>query len=67
MELPVLLFDQVYPLLSAQPEAVKVAEPPEQIETPPPVTVGAVGVGFTVMMAPAEAGPVQPFTLQVTV
>ena len=66
MELPVPPFDHAYPLLSAQPEAVKVAEPPAQIE-PPPVTVGAGGVGFTVMMAPADAGLVQPFTLQVTV
>ena len=67
MELLVPPFDQVYPLISAQPEAVKVAEPPAQIDTPPPVTVGAAGVGFTVMMALAEAGLVQLFDLQVTV
>ena len=67
MELPVLLFDQVYPLLSAQPEAVKVAEPPAQIATPPPVTVGAGTELFTVTVAPAEAGLVQLFDLQVTV
>ena len=66
MELPVLLFDQVYPLLSAQPEAVKVAEPPAQIE-PPPVTVGAGIELFTVTVAPAEAGLVQVLDLQTTV
>ena len=67
MELLVPPFDHAYPFISAQPEAVKVAEPPAQMATPPPVTVGAAGVGFTVMMASAEAGLVQPFTLQVTV
>ena len=44
MELLVAPFDHAYPLISAQPEAVKVAEPPAQMATPPPVTVGAAGI-----------------------
>lgn len=53
-----------------QPDAVNVAEPPGQIETPPPDTVGAFGIGLTVMVNPAEAGLAQVIglvTVQVAV
>ena len=46
-------------MISEQPEAVKVAEPPGHIETPPPDTVGGFGIGFTVTVKPVEAGLAQ--------
>ena len=41
------------------------AEPPGHIETPPPATDGAGGIGFTVTVNPAEAGLAQVIGLAI--
>lgn len=43
-------------------EDVKVTDPPAQKEVGPlAVTIGAAGIGFTVIVTGAEAGETQPF------
>jgi hypothetical protein len=55
IELVVPPFDHVY--VPAQAEAVKVADVPVQIETPPPVTVKALGIAFTTTFTVARFAP----------
>jgi hypothetical protein len=43
----------------AQAEAVNVAELPKHIAAPPPVIVRAVGIEFTVIVIPFDAGLIQ--------
>ena len=59
---PVWLSDQV--TVPLQPEADSVLEMIGVQKSPPPDTVGAAGIGFTVIWIPEELGETQPLKSQ---
>ncbi len=58
-------FDQLLPL--AEEEVNTTSSPAQKVVGPSAEMVGVAGVGFTVMVVPAEAGDVQPPLVVVTV